>query len=189
MTPQLHHILVTLALLAFIGWRMHARMRRLIGRQRFSRRRPIFQLILFPALLVLLMKAPHPQALEGSYLLIGVGLGLVLGVLGLRLTRYERTPEGLFYTPNAHLGIALTVLLLVRIGYRFATGAFDNSMQGTPGAGLTPLTMLLFGALAGYYCTYAAGLLWWSLRTPPSAAALIPGAPPEAASESLQQPK
>ena len=86
-----------------------------------------------------------------------------LGVLGTRLTKFEATQAGLFYTPNAHLGIALSLLLVLRLGYRFVmlqlSGQhFDpQSMQ----LGASPLTMAIFGMLAGYYVTYAIGLLRW----------------------------
>jgi hypothetical protein len=40
---------------------------------------------------------------------------------------------------------------------------------------LTPLTLLLVGTLAGYYWTYAVGLLRWSARSRDSAGPL-PGA-------------
>ena len=44
---------------------------------------------------------------------------MALGILGLRLTRFETTGEGMLYTPSAHLGIALSTLLVGRIVYRF----------------------------------------------------------------------
>lgn len=58
------------------------------------------------------MNLTHPTTL-----LVPAGIA-ALGVYGLRLTRFERTPTGLFYTPNAHLGIALSLLLVLRLGYR-----------------------------------------------------------------------
>ena len=75
----------------------------------------------------------------------------------------EATPAGLFYTPNAHLGIALSLLLVLRLGYRFVLlqaggrGFDPQAMQ----VGSSPLTMAIFGTLAGYYVTYAIGLLRW----------------------------
>jgi hypothetical protein len=41
----------------------------------------------------------------------------------------------------------------------------DTATTG-PGAGFTssPLTLLIFGTLAGYYVTYAIGLLSWQRR-------------------------
>lgn len=96
----------------------------------------------------------------------GLVLGVGLGVLGNRLTKFENTPQGLFYTPNAHLGIALSLLLVGRLLYRFV-------MTGLPGAGAggpppnpmaSPLTMGIFGILAAYYVTYAIGLVLWRRR-------------------------
>lgn len=164
MTPRAMHVLVSLVFVALIAWRLQARIRRLVGRQRLSRRRSAFTLVLFPLLVVLLAIAPHPQPLEGSYLFLGIVLGAVLGLLGLRLTHFELLPEGCFYTPSSHLGVALALLLVGRLVWRFATGALAGPVPAAPGGGLTPLTMLLFGALAGYYCTYTAGLLWWQFR-------------------------
>ena len=90
---------------------------------------------------------------------------MALGVLGLRLTRFEATSAGLFYTPSAHLGIALSTLLVCRIAYRFITGGFPGAgTADSAPAALTPLTLLLVGTLAGYYCAYALGLLRWQAR-------------------------
>jgi hypothetical protein len=95
----------------------------------------------------------------------------------LRLTCFEVTGEGMFYTPSAHLGVALSTLLVCRIAYRFLNGGgFPGAGSGAPPAppALTPLTLLLIGTLAGYYCTYAVGLLRWSLRSPSAARAQSP---------------
>jgi hypothetical protein len=175
MSPHALHIVLTVVFIVLIAWRMQARVRRLIGRQRFSRWRSTLTVVLFPLLIALLARAPHHVSQEGNYLIVGLGLGLVLGLLGLRLTRFEVTAEGHFYTPNAHLGVALSVLLVARIAYRFATGGFGGTAApGAPPPGLTPLTLLLIGALAGYYWTYAAGLLWWSVRQRAVAASDVP---------------
>jgi type VI protein secretion system component VasK len=86
-----------------------------------------------------------------------------LAVVALRLTRFEATPEGLFYTPNAPLGIALTTLMIGRIGYRMyevwtigPTLARDNTEFIR-----SPITLAIFGVLAGYYVAYAIGLVRW----------------------------
>jgi len=165
--PVSTQALVTAALVAFIAWRMYARMRRLIGRQRLSPVRPWISVILFPLLIVLLALASRALPLSEGCLLAGTSLGIALGVLGLRLTRFEDSPAGRFYTPNAHIGVVLSTLLACRVAYRFVAGGFPGAAIGTapPSAGaLTPLTLLLVGTLAGYYCTYAAGLLRWAAR-------------------------
>ena len=125
-TPQ--QILITGALIAVIAWRMYSRIRRVIGRQRLSLKRVWVRIVLFPLVIALMAFAAfrHPAAL--GYLACGVAIGLALGVFGLRLTKYEVTGEGRFYTPSAHLGIALSTLLVARIAYRFA-------VYGLPGAG------------------------------------------------------
>jgi hypothetical protein len=46
----------------------------------------------------------------------GWALGVALGAVGYALTRFEVTSTTLFYTPNAWLVLALTVLVIVRIG-------------------------------------------------------------------------
>lgn len=167
MTPTLQHALVTIAIIALIAWRMQSRMRRIIGRQRLSRVRPWVTIVIFPLVIAMLSYAALQQQHLGIYLASGIVIGIGLGVLGLRLTRFEVTTEGLFYTPSAHLGVALSALLVARIAYRFAVGGFTGPGAGSapPGAGLTPLTLLLIGTLAGYYTSYAIGLIRWSLRS------------------------
>jgi hypothetical protein len=166
LSPAALHVLVTLAVVALIGWRLYSRIRRSIGRQHLSRVRPWITLTVLPLVIALLLEAGGWHMPGGGCLAGGIALGLVLGVIGLRLTRYEATPTGLYYTPSAHLGIALSTLLVCRIVYRFAV----NGLPGAAPAGapvppaLTPLTLALIGTLAGYYCTYAVGLLRWAAR-------------------------
>jgi hypothetical protein len=167
------HLITVIVVVALIGWRMYSRIRRVIGRQRLSTVRPWLTIVLFPLLaaLVLFTSLAHPMtcaALAG-----GAVVGIALGLYGTRLTKFEATPAGLFYTPNAHLGIALSLLLVLRIGYRFVMlqlggQNFDpQSMQ----LGSSPLTMAIFGTLAGYYVTYAIGLLRWRASIGAQAAA------------------
>jgi len=167
------HLITVVAVVALIGWRMVARIRRVIGRQRLSPARPWFTVLLFPLILlmVLLTGLAHPMTTTATA--AGVAVGIVLGLYGTRLTKFEVTPAGLFYTPNAHLGIALSLLLVLRLGYRFVTlqlggqGLAPQSMQ----LGSSPLTMAIFGTLAGYYVTYAIGLLRWRAQVAKQAAA------------------
>lgn len=158
--------LITLAIMALIGWRLYSRIRRTIGRQRLSPTRPWITVVLFPLVVAMLALAVRTQPAAAGALAAGAALGIGLGVLGLRLTRFESTPEGLFYTPSAHLGIALSALLVARIAWRFMVNGFPVPGSGPPpppAASLGPLTLLLLGTLAGYYTTYAVGLLRWSL--------------------------
>ena len=101
-------LLVPTAMAALVGWRLYSRIKRMVGRQRLSRVRPWFTVCLFPLLIVLflVLARAHPYALLG--VIGGVIAGTALGIYGLRVTRFEATPDGLFYTPSAHLGIALS---------------------------------------------------------------------------------
>jgi len=160
------HLITVLLVVALVAWRVYARIRRTIGRQRLTKVRPWITVVAFPLIAVLLLATSFVRPMVDGALLAGAVVGIGLGLLGTRLTKFEATPAGLFYTPNAHLGIALSLLLVLRLGYRFvilqAGGghADPQSMQ----VGSSPLTMAIFGTLAGYYVTYAIGLLRWRAR-------------------------
>jgi hypothetical protein len=155
--------IVLLALVPLIVWRLYSRVRRMIGRQRLSRIRPWIPVCLFPLLVSLLafLSREHPVALAA--LAGGVAAGAVLAVYGLRLTAFERTPQGLFYTPNAHLGIALSLLLVGRVVYRLIQVYSGDALTAAASSDFvrSPATLAIFGTLAGYYVAYAIGLLRW----------------------------
>lgn len=157
---------VLLVLLPLLAWRVYARIRKIVGRQRLSRRRAWSTLTIFPAVIALLAYVSHDHGLALAGLAAGLAGGCVVGIVGLRLTRFETTPEGSFYTPSAHLGIALSLLLAARILYRLVeTYPFVAAASaGAAGLGLSPLTLTIVGLLAGYYMTYAIGLVRWRQR-------------------------
>jgi ABC-type transport system involved in cytochrome c biogenesis permease subunit len=159
-----HPSALTLFVLApLVSWRVYLRFRRSIGRQKMSPVRPWIQLVLFPTLVVLFAVATRNHPL-GLWLLAG---GLVLGgglsVYGLRLTQFEVTPERLYYTPHAPLGIVLSLLFVARIIYRiFEVYVLDtNAGPGVEAFAQSPVTLAVFGLLAGYYIGYALGLVRW----------------------------
>jgi cytochrome b561 len=157
--------LVLFVLVPLIAWRMYRRVRRLIGRQPSIARRHWTASVLFPLVVLLLAMAglagPAPETSVGA-LAGGVLAGVALGIVGLRMTRFEVTEQGLFYTPNAHIGVGLSVLLICRVAWRIFQG-FEGSFapESADALGSSPLTLLVFGMLAGYYATYAIGLLRW----------------------------
>lgn len=158
--------LTTFAVLApLVLWRLYARFRRMVGRQRFSAGRLGFTLAIFPLIIALLCVSAattHPERL--ALLAAGIVLGVFLGRFGIARTKFEVTTEGLFYTPNAHIGIALTLLFVARLGFRFvelATTDFTHAQPGMDAFARSPWTLSIFGILAGYYVTYAIGVLRW----------------------------
>src|ERR1035438_2005596 len=92
-----------------IAWSIYRRIRRNIGRQPMRPRRAVISIIILTLVSVLFVGT----SLHNSRLLLGIGggllLGLLLGFTGLRLTRFETTDKGHFYTPNAHIGVVLSM--------------------------------------------------------------------------------
>jgi hypothetical protein len=159
-------VYVSLGIAALVIWRLYARVRRMVGRQKLKRVRPWITVTLFPVLLVMLMVTSLAHPINLAALVVGAVAGASLGLYGLKLTKFEETPQGLFYTPSAHLGIALSLLFMGRVAYRLfqVYGAGDGAASWSTGMASSPLTLVIFGTLAGYYVTYAIGLLRWSLR-------------------------
>jgi len=164
--------LVFAALVPLIAWRLYSRVRRLIGRQRSRAWRHWAAAVMFPLVAAMLGLAAAKNPLAPGMLAGGLAVGAGLGLWGLKLTRFERTAEGYFYTPSAHIGIALSVLLAARIAWRLLEVRAGAGAGGNPDFARSPLTLAVFGTLAGYYATYAVGLIRWrrsAARTPPQA--------------------
>jgi len=160
MQPATPNLLPLLVFVPLVIWRMYSRIKRNIGRQTLSRWRPWFTLTLFPVLVILISMSAMSQPLKLLAMAGGIVAGTALGVFGTKHTKFENTPEGIFYTPNAHIGIALSVLFLGRLAYRmFQLYASGTATPQDPAAFSTPLTLAIFGLLAGYYVTYAIGLI------------------------------
>jgi uncharacterized membrane protein len=140
------------------AWSIYRRVRRNLGQQKLRPVRITISIVIFSvASFVLLgLSLPHPT------LLLGIGGGLLLGALlgfvGLRLTRFETTDEGHFYTPNTQIGIALSLLFLGRLAYRFWAIHDALAAPNSPPAFQSPLTYFIFGLIAGYYLVYYIGL-------------------------------
>ena len=98
------------------------------------------------------------------YSLFGLLAGGLLGLLGLALTRWEQTPQALYYTPNRWLILLLTLAVAARLLY-----GLWRIFHGWRTSGSDPLWLeragiagsLALGAiLLGYYLAYAAGVRW-----------------------------
>lgn len=89
---------------------------------------------------------------------VGVAVGIVLGIVGLWLSRFERDGDALHYEPNRVLVGALTLLVAARIG----TGLWQATHVAGPASThwwLQPATLYATGgALLGYACAFAWGV-------------------------------
>ena len=120
----------------------------------------------FSAAFFLLSSAFTTIWIDGAFRGAGLGLlaGLLLGLIGLSLTRWEATPSSLHYTPNNLLVLLVTVIVSARVAY----GLFRSFMVARAGMSGTALvdafgvteSLGAAGAVMGYYLAYNAGLRW-----------------------------
>ncbi len=151
--------LVPTLLVPFIVWRVYSRVRRNIGRQPYRSRRLLGSAIFFSIVtaLLALMATPHHAALGA--LAGGLLVAVALGAVSLKLTTWENSAAGEFYTPNRTIGLAVTLLFIGRLVYRVVTLTAAPAADGPPPAMFqSPLTFFIFGITAGYYITYYLGL-------------------------------
>jgi hypothetical protein len=144
----------------FIVWRIYVRARRNIGRQPLQRKRLVALIVVFSVVTALIAAGSisYPRVLAA----LGAGflLGMPVAWLGVRWTKFETTPQGAFYTPNTYLGLAMTLLLVGRIVYRVVVlASMTNTGVRPPGFMQSPLTLAVYGLMAGYYITYYVAVL------------------------------
>jgi hypothetical protein len=101
-----------------------------------------------------------PNAFAGAA--AGIAVGALLGLVGLALTRWERTAGTLHYTPNRWLVLIVTFLVSARVLYglwRSWTVA-HSGVSGTPvvmAFGI-PESLAAGGVVIGYYLAYGLGV-------------------------------
>ena len=157
-----------------ILWRMYSRIKRLTSRQLSKTWRHRTTLVFFP----LLVLALATGALAGGPITLAalgasLPLGVVLGRIAIGKTRFEQVGGEYYFTPNAPIGMLIALLFIGRMAYRayeyYALGGFAHHEFVT-----SPLTLLIFGLLAGYYMTFAHGLLAWRRAAAPAVFPLNP---------------
>ena len=101
-----------------------------------------------------------PNAL--LYSVLGLLGGIALGIVGLWVSRWERAPQSLHYTPNRWLVLAVTLLVSARLLYGFWRGW--NAWRAAPGDTSVLAAFGIAGSMAagavvlGYYLSYWAGV-------------------------------
>jgi hypothetical protein len=97
------------------------------------------------------------------FAVIGMGVGGILGLLGLTVTRWESQSEGLFYTPSRWLAFLIVFAIAARVlyGWWHATHpgisviADQHSLITASGA---QLSLAVAAGLIGYYLVYSVGV-------------------------------
>ena len=161
--PMTSARLLPALVIPLVGWRIYTRVRRNIGRQPFHPRRWRSAVVVFSVITMLLgwfaaRSWPALGALGGGLL-----LGTALALLAFRLTRFESSAAGNFYTPNVVIGLGVTLLFLGRVAYRIIAmlgmSAVERAASGGVASYQSPLTLLTFGVTTGFYIAYNASLL------------------------------
>ncbi|MET0856701.1 MAG: hypothetical protein ABWY27_08125, partial [Telluria sp.] len=159
------YTLALLALAPLLVWRIYSRLKGMMTRQRSIMQRHYTGLGVFAVMIVVPASQLVDQPALLAWLAVGTIGGIAYGVWGLRLTRFEDTDEGYYFTPNARLGILIAMLFTARVLYiGFEIYANQGSNVPTPRFTDSPLTMLVVGLTGGYFGTYSAGLWRWRLK-------------------------
>jgi hypothetical protein len=105
-----------------------------------------------------------------TYAFAGLGIGGLLGVVGLMLTRWDATPGRLHFTPNAWIVLFVTVVVAARIAYgvwrtwHAWEAGFDHTssivVDGVRGS------LAAAGVVLGYYLIFWLGVLRQARRQP-----------------------
>jgi hypothetical protein len=157
---------------ALVIWSIYRRLRRSFGKQRLRPVQMGIRIGLFLLIGILLL----PSVIHSSVyltslesLLAGLLAGVALAVWGASRTRYLREQGQLFYVPHTYTGLAVSLLFVGRLVYRFVqiyslqSAAHGDAAAVTPASMVsTPLTLGLFYVLMGYYVCYYSVVLWKS---------------------------
>lgn len=96
-----------------------------------------------------------------TYSVLGLLAGIALGIVGLWVSRWERGPDALHYTPNRWLVLGVTLLVAARVLYglwrgwsTWQRGGGDSWAQAFGVAG----SMAAGALVLGYYLSYWMGV-------------------------------
>ncbi|QJD99540.1 hypothetical protein HH212_05475 [Massilia forsythiae] len=158
----------TLALIVLVPvlvWRIYSRLKTQMQRQRSIMSRHYTGLLVFGAMVLVPAASLAGQAYALVALAGGAVFGILLGVYGLRRTRFSDTDEGYYFTPDPRLGVLIAMVLVARVIY-LGIEIYMNqgSNQPNPRFSDSPLTMYCLGLTAGYFATYSAGLMRWRMQ-------------------------
>jgi hypothetical protein len=155
---------------------IYRRLRRSFGRQPL---RPTLMTVRM-VILALLGASLASAAIRSGFLarelageLAGAVIGAALALWGAKRTRFLTQNTQLYYVPHTYAGIAVSLLVVGRIAYRFVqiysagglvpAGAGPGDSPAAPATASmvqSPLTVAILFVLIGYYLCYYGWLLW-----------------------------
>jgi hypothetical protein len=162
--------IVPFLLAALVVWSIYRRLRRSFGKQRLLPVRMGIRIGIFLLIGCLLLVPFVHAAAYWAALSIGIVSGVAVALWGASQTRYLRDAGQLFYVPHTYTGLAVSLLFVGRMVYRFVQ-IYSMRPAGAPGAApnfsaesmiSSPLTFGLFYVLVGYYVCYYSVVLWKS---------------------------
>jgi hypothetical protein len=133
--------------------------------------------------ILLLLGAALAWRRAGNYALAEIGgvlIGIALAIWGASRTRFLTEKGVRYYIPHTYTGIAVSLLFIGRLAYRFVQASSSGALGGAaamppsaapatmpPMAGpqamvASPLTVGIFFVLIGYYVCYYSWVLWKS---------------------------
>lgn len=161
-----------------MGWGMYRRVHRNIARQKIIPWRLQLRIGILCTIFTLLFFFPAFDPLLAAAQAAGAVGGGLLAWQGLHLTRFDTTQDGCYYKPNPVLGVAVSMLFVGRMIYRFIVLYPTLSSAQKAGQPITSsmlnagprsaLTIATFGLAMGYFAVYCLGVLHRSrpLRAP-----------------------
>jgi len=156
---------------------LYLRLRRQFGRQLVKPVRLGVRMALLLVVGVLLAPMAFSSARLSLIALGTLAAGTALGGWAGAHTRLEQSEGRVYYVPHAYAGMAVSALLVVRLGARLAhlgsSGAAASSGMSR-NAQLAdslenPVNLALLFVLVGYYVSYNGWLLWKAQRLGPAA--------------------
>jgi hypothetical protein len=97
-----------------------------------------------------------------SYSLLGLLGGIALGIVGLWVSRWERAPGSLHYTPNRWLVLGVTLVVTARLLYGFWRGWDTWRQTGGETSWIAAFgvagSMAAGAVVLGYYLSYWMGV-------------------------------
>ncbi len=154
-----------LALTPLLVWRIYSRLKGLMARQRSVMQRHYTGAGAFALIPIVVASQVAPDLAMLGWLGAGIGFGIAYGAWGLKLTRFETTREGYFFTPNMRLGMVVAMLFVAAILF-IGFEIYANQGTGLPTPRVTDYVFFLpcLGMMTGYFATYSVGLLRWRWR-------------------------